>query len=151
MIASSATVERGSKMITQQIEVCRSRVLAEPGDRRDRHAGTLNLALPLSLSFSLSLILSLAFTLTRAPPESDARAPRAYRTSATSMACTSLIFPVSAGSTLSTYPSASATSRHASVSRADPSAVRYRASRVPPCDPLPSAMLSATLLAALRS
>ncbi len=34
------------------------------------------------------------------------------------------------------------------VSRADPSAVRYRASRVPPCDPLPSAMLSATLLAA---
>ena len=60
------------------------------------------------------------------------------------MACTSPILPVSAGSTLSTYPSATATSRHAPVSRADPSAVRYRANRVPPCDPLADAIAWAT-------
>ena len=45
------------------------------------------------------------------------------------------------------YPARSATSRHDQASRADPSAVRYRCLRMPPAEPLPSAMLSTTLLA----
>ena len=39
-----------------------------------------------TLAFTLSLTLSLPLSPTRAPPESDARASRAYRTSATSAA-----------------------------------------------------------------
>jgi hypothetical protein len=44
-----------------------------------------------------------------------------------------------------------ATSRHAPVSRVDPRALRYRSRRVPPLDPLPSMMLSATLLGAFST
>jgi hypothetical protein len=51
----------------------------------------------------------------------------------------------------STYPSAIAASRQAPVSRADPSALRYRSRRVPPWLPLPSEQFNATLVEALLS
>ncbi len=54
-----------------------------------------------------------------------------------------------AASTPAMYPNASATSRHASVSRADPSAVWYLTCLSLPRDPMPSDMLSTTLDAAL--
>jgi|HubBroStandDraft_1064217.scaffolds.fasta_scaffold00552_4 hypothetical protein len=47
-------------------------------------------------------------------------------------------------------PSARATARRAPGSRADPRAWRTRSSRVPPCDPSPSCIWSATLAEARR-
>jgi hypothetical protein len=49
------------------------------------------------------------------------------------------------------YPNASAVRRQANDSRADPNSVRYRTVRTRPNEPLPSARLSTTLLAARRS
>ena len=109
------------------------------------------LVLILSLVLSLILTLSLHLILKRAPTVVDARPRRLTAPAATSIARTSSSRDATRASTSSTYPSATATSRQATVSRADPSAVRYRASRVPPCDPLPSAMFNATLLAARLS
>src|SRR5580704_16056382 len=76
---------------------------------------------------------------------------RAYAATLTRVPMIRFMLSIILLDTGSTYPKASAVWRHASVSRADPSAVRYLTVRTRPNEPLPSAMLSTTLLAARLS
>jgi hypothetical protein len=98
-------------------------------ERADQREATGTLSLSLILILSLSPLLSLTLTLApnlilKRAPTASTPAPCDHRTSATSIACTEFSRDARCVSTPSTYPSAVATSRQATVSRADPSAVR---------------------------
>ena len=84
----------------------------------------------------------------RAPRDARAFSPHV---SFRSPAPTRRAHDTTSAGTPATYPNAPATAKHASTSRSDPSADRYRSRRIPPTDPEPSPMFNTTLAAARRN